>query len=136
MGMYTELVMAVRIDSDEEKVINTLKYMLEEGDDKNCDFDHKLFVTDRWKWMLLSDSYYFDGETDTKLIYDHILDGYILNVRCNLKNYDREIELFLEWIAPHVHTNGFVGYMRYEDDEDPTLIYIEYDEVIFKKINN
>ena len=57
-----------------------------------------------------------------------------LNVRCDLKNYEDEIELFLKWIYNYATTRGFVGYMRYEEDYNPTLIYftdkgVEYREV-------
>lgn len=38
-----------------------------------------------------------------------------------LKNYDSEIEEFLDWLEPYIGTEGFIGYMRYEEWEDPTL---------------
>jgi len=41
----------------------------------------------------------------------------------NLKNYDNEIFKLLEWLAPYIDTNGFLGFKRYEEDYDPTLIY-------------
>lgn len=129
MGMYTELVLGVELSS-EPTVIDTLKLMLD-GDEENkvVTIDHPLFSTSRWAYMLLCDSFYFDGQTDSKLVYDENSKSYYLNVRCNLKNYDNEIEKFLDWLCPYIKTEGFLGYSRYECDADPTLIYKEDGEI-------
>lgn len=128
MGMYTELVLGVEIKRD-ERVSDILKYMLGDydGDAPRCEQirrdlpPHEFFKTERWHWMLVSDSFYFDGQTDSKL---YITDtGVYLNVRCNLKNYDNEISLFLDWLSPYIITLGFLGYERYEEFDHPTLIY-------------
>lgn len=123
MGMYTELNIGVSLRSDTpENVIDILKYML--GDINNVETtDHPLFSTQRWAFMLRCDSYYFDGRTDSSMERDDIDHEYKLNVRCNLKNYDNEIDLFLDFIRPYLETNGFLGYKRYEEFDDPTLIY-------------
>lgn len=129
MGMYTELNLGVRFYEDTpQNIIDILKYML---DDSPVRFDynkpqlpnHPLFETERWSIMLCCDSYYFDGQTDSSLHYDDISNSYFLNVRCNLKNYDCEIAKFLDFIQPYLETDGFLGYTRYEDDDDPVLIY-------------
>ena len=75
--------------------------------------------------MLRMDSYYFDGDTHSTLRYDDIARQYMLTVRCNLKNYDDEIALFLDWIGPYVSSldGTFHGYTIYEEDIEPTLIY-------------
>ena len=44
-------------------------------------------------------------------------------MRCDLKNYDFEIQYFLQWFAPYSQTVGFVGYYRHEEALHPTLIY-------------
>lgn len=49
-------------------------------------------------------------------------------------NYDSEIKHFLDWLAPYIETNGFIGYTKYEEFEDPTLIYIEDDRAVFKGV--
>ena len=125
MGMYTELNIEIEVVND-KKVINILKYMLGDIEDKPKLFDHELFTSERWEWMLRSDSYYFDGQTDSKLFTDNLSKGnqrYYLNVRCNLKNYDKEIQKFLDWLYPYMETYGFIGYSRYEECYEPTLIY-------------
>lgn len=130
MGMYTELVLAVELKKDTpESVINILNYMVEYDDETPETENHKLFSdTTRWEFMLRSDSYYFDGITNTILKYDDISKSYYLTVRCNLKNYSDEIELFVEWVSKYVQKDKdvpqFVGYKRYETDNEPELIYI------------
>lgn len=131
MGMYTELNIGVNLRSDmPENIVNVLKYMLNDID-KVEPPDHPLFRTKRWHMMLVCDSYYFDGRTDSSMMIDRINHEYRLNVRCNFKNYDDEIKLFLDFIQPYLETDGFLGYMRYEEYDDPTLIYNNtYDDVI------
>lgn len=132
MGMYTELVLGIEVN-DEPIVIDTLERMLsDKAVVKDVTINHPFFRTTRWSYMLLSDSYYFDGQTDSKLVHDLRNLSHYLNVRCNLKNYDYEIELFLDWLCPYIMTEGFLGYMRYEEYADPTLIYKENGKIVYK----
>lgn len=134
MGMYTELNIGVRIYPI-STVVQKLNYMLGE-DTEDVHIEHSLFTDrTRWKYMLLSDSYYFDGKSDSKLFIDNLYPDepmYFLNVRCNLKNYNEEIEKFMDWLCPYIETEGFLGYKRYEEADDPTLIYKENGEIIYK----
>lgn len=124
MGMYTELNIGVEFVEDiPENVVNILKFMVGDITDEPETTDHPLFETERWRMMLCSDSAYFAGHTDSSLQYDDISRTYNLNVRCNLKNYDDEINQFLSFIRPYLETTGFLGYTRYEEDENPRLIY-------------
>lgn len=136
MGMYTELNIGVSLRSDTpENIINVLRYMLGDPDKPELP-DHPLFSTDRWTFMLRCDSYYFDGRTDSSMVRDDIDDEYKLNVRCNLKNYSNEIDLFLDFIQPYLETEGFLGYKRYEEDDDPTLIYnnVCEDQIVYMEV--
>lgn len=129
MGMYTELVLGVRLKKGTPgDVINILKYMVEDErpDEGNVypTIDHPLFGTDRWRWMLRSSSYYFAvHESRTTFWYDDNSGQWTLSARSSLKNYGDEIGHFLNWIAPYVDERGFAGYYQYEEDEQPTLIY-------------
>lgn len=135
MGMYTELNIAAEI-RDAPDVIEILRYML--GDKKDVPDSlpsHELFQTERWHFMLRADSYYFDGKTDSKLVKDDLYKDkpmYFLNVRCNLKNYGNEIELFLDWLSPFIKTDGFLGYKRYEECDYPTLIFCDNGNIRFE----
>lgn len=136
MGMYTELNIGVSIKNYEE-VIQKLQFMLGDSD-KDVNIDHPLFgEAKRWECMLQCGSYYFDGQPDSKLYRDDLYENdpmYFLNVRCNLKNYGDEIKLFLDWLCPYINTEGFLGYTRYEEADNPTLIYKENEEIIYKKV--
>lgn len=129
MGMYTELVMAFELKEDvSEEIVNILKYMVGDLKERPPLPNDELFSTARWETMLLSDSYYFDGDTRSTIRYDDISKTYYVTIRCNLKNYDNEIDKFINWIDSHVDKidgdEELKGYYRYEEDYDPTLIYI------------
>ncbi len=129
MGMYTELVFACELKKDTPKeVIDILEYMVGNPRKDPIIPAHELFSTSRWEWMFKSNSYYFDGDTHSTLRFDDMSKAYVLTVRCNLKNYDNEIEKFIDWIKPYVDKIDdyleFKGYYRYEENDKPTLIYI------------
>ena len=139
MGMYTELNIAVNLKLT-DNIRKILEYMT--GDRADTDFTvptHPLFESPRWEFMLMSDSFYFDHTANSSLVNKKPLEEEddmerIINVRCDLKDYSDEIKHFLDWIYPFTKTRGFIGYTRYEENENPTLIYftdrgVEYKEV-------
>jgi hypothetical protein len=131
MGMYTEFHFNVRLKQNiPDKILNILRYMVSNEPNK-YDFkpkeipDHLLFKnSERWHWMLWVDSYYFAADTISTLRVDDTAKQYFLCVRCNLKNYDNEIENFIDWINPYIDakSNAFLGFSRYEESEDPEII--------------
>lgn len=126
MGMYTELVCSFRLRKDvPAEVIEMLTYMATgEGDQPNT-LDHPLFSTDRWHVMLMMDSYCFDGDTCSTVRFDDITRCHMVSIRCNLKNYCGEIDKFIDWLTPHIDASEgeFLGHKRYEEDDNPTLLY-------------
>ena len=136
MGMYTELSIDAEIVNDKE-VIHKLQFMLGDSDE-DIKINHPLFNTERWEYMLRCDSYYFDSQTDSKLYKDNLYEDapmYFLHILCNFKNYDNEINLFLDWLCPYIITEGFLGHTRYEENYDPTFIYKENGKIVFKNID-
>jgi hypothetical protein len=126
MGMYTELVYNSELKTDIPKsVIDIINYMLGDRESKPETPDHELFHTTRWDFMLTCDSYYFDADTNSTLRFDEISGTYYLNIRCNFKNYDGEIDLFIDWIRPYIDKfeGELLGFYRFETSEDPTIIY-------------
>ena len=128
MGDYTQLHLNVNLRRNTpDYVINAIKYMLDDSHKVKEDIrfsNHPLFETDRWKWMLLGDCYYFQGSTASKLSEpEHDWEDYYLTVNSNFKNYCNEIDLFLDFISPYIDQEGFLGYQRYNGVDDPTLIY-------------
>lgn len=127
--MFTEFHFNVElVQNTPSEVINILKFMISEDRSKDESLlelpDHPLFETDRWRWMLLCDSYYFSADTYSTLRKDDIANAYFLCIRCNLKNYNKEIEKFVDWIDSYVYkeSGGFLGFSRYQESQDPTLI--------------
>lgn len=89
--------------------------------------EHPLFRTERWDVMLHMDSYYFDYKTTHLLKFDDVGVAWSFNVTCNVKNYDGEIEAFVDWIMPYCdkYAGDFLGYSRYEETEEPRLIFAD-----------
>lgn len=117
---YGHAVGEVPIDADSTN-IEALRYMcgLRENAPARTP-DHALFSTPRWDIMLHCDSYYHPGVSVCVLELDDIDDTYKLTVNTNLKNYDNEISLFLDWIAPFVEQGVEVqplGYILYEEGD-------------------
>lgn len=130
MGMYTELHLNCELKKDvSTEALNILQHMLDNAESIGELPDHPLFRTERWNWMLRSDSYYFQADTHSTLRWDDISNQYYLCIRCNLKNYDNEINLFVDWITPYIDAidGDFLGFQRYENDDDPTLLYYPND---------
>jgi hypothetical protein len=124
MGMYTELVCAFELkENTPNQIINTLEYMTGQLDEIENIPSHELFKCERWRFMLQSDSYYFDGDTHSTIRKD-LFGSWYVTIRCNLKNYDNEIEKFIDWIKPYSCSTGFIGYKRCEKAEEPDLIFI------------
>lgn len=140
MGMYTELNMSAVVKPDENNLL-VLRYMVGDEDVLATDIEsiipkHRLFEleTGRWTYMLNCDSFYFDHTAHSELVDRHGVDT-VLNVRCDLKDYEDEIKHFLDWVYSFSSTRGFVGYTRYEECEDPTLIYFTDDGVEYRSVN-
>lgn len=136
MGMYTELDAAFDLPNLTDIDVKIIQYMLDEGPElEESELpNHPLFKTDRWDFMLYSGSYYFRGKPCYVFRYDDIAKTHFLTVRCNLKNYKDEIHEFLDWIYPKSEHEGFVGYYRYEESDDPTLIYFTDDGIEYKNV--
>ena len=126
MGMYTELVVQFEIKKDAptwvDRTLRSMAGIEDPAGEYNPQWkDHPLFETDRWSWMLNSGgAVYMWGRGS-------VVDQYgRWSVAISLKNYGDEIGKFLDWVAPHIRHYGrdFLGFKRYEENEDPTLIYI------------
>lgn len=125
MSMYTEFHFNANLrDDTSENVMHVLKAMTTiERNPYGWVFetpDHPLFKTQRWEAMLNSDSYYFPSAANS------VLNENSLSIRCNFRNYDNEIDHFLDWIAPYLDEfNTFLGYSRYEEKDNPTLYFYD-----------
>lgn len=129
MGMYTALSLGVKFRKDTpQDVIDTIEYMVTghkelEAERYTTQALHPFFSCHRWSALLRCDSYYFDWTTGYNLMFDGISESYYLTGVSNLKNYSNEINLFLDWIQPHLDTEGYIGWSMYEESVVPTLLF-------------
>ena len=140
MGMYTELNLTFSLEKDTPiQVYNILNYMINGG---KFIFDipnHKLFNTEdlRWEIMLNCTSCYFTDIVASKIELHKCGDYTSVHCHSNFKNYEDEIELFIDWIKSYIHNHDgeklFLGYSRYEEDENPILYYLYNNNIINKK---
>ena len=119
MGMYTELDLKVAI-KDDPVVVDVLKDIATDGSSTiKGRLDHPFFKTNRCDAVGWGGSYYFQFR------YDEIAKCWFLTTCFNLKNYDSEIEKFLDWLCPYILTEGYLGTYWYEEQEEPINIYKE-----------
>ena len=127
MGMYTELIFGAKLKKETPKeVIGALKYMLGEIEEKPNNFPLPI---GRCEWLFQVSSYYFAiNKSVNKMWLDDIDKCYHISTRSNIKNYENEIEIFLEWIKPHILEGSgnreMYAITIYEDSEVPNLYYL------------
>ena len=124
--MYTELVFGAELERNTpEQVINALKYMIGDLEDKPEDFP---LPTGRCEWLFRGRSYYFAvNEAVSKMWFDNIGKSWRISTRSNIKNYKGEIEAFLEWIKPYIYCGSggrdMYAIVIYEESDEPTIYY-------------
>jgi len=117
MGMYTRLTMWAELRGYPKGIDALLRWDSDEINPLST-FDHS-------RGMLNSGSYYHLTRRNSVIRKDNYA-GWFLHVDMDMKNYGSEIEHFLDWIHPYVDDVGcsqFAGFMQYEEDETPTLIW-------------
>jgi len=125
MGNYTEIFVCCRVK--EGPAVQVLQFMLE-GSSPHPDFntpEHPLFSTPRWNFMLQCSSYYHVPRSMHRFEWDDIGKYHVLISRSDFKNYDNEVELFFDWLRPHLDADSddMIGYARYEETREPTIYY-------------
>ena len=122
MGMYTGLKADLWLDPNMPKdVFEVLGWMVEGAHEDRpsvSELGHSLFDKRRWPMLFKCQSAYFDHHSPPSLQgYER---AFRLQVNSSLKNYEGEIQAFINWIYPHV-INGAVAY-RYEEAEQWTKV--------------
>ncbi len=126
MVMYTELSIRCRIKEDApDFVIETLRVMSSKDSERVLPEETKHFGDSRIIHMLHSCSYYLHPVTMQSFVYDGIANQWMFAALCNLKNYESEIETFIEWLTPYIdaYEGEFLGHRLYEEDDHPILLY-------------
>jgi hypothetical protein len=131
MGYYTELIFGAALKQNTpSEVIDTIKWLLDKGDKTGFPAILPQNLKDtRLSWMFNSGgSYYFGSNSGySEFKYDEIGKFWRLNARFNIKNYENEIEGFLEWIKPYLEQGSgereFYAIVTTEDGE-PKIYYL------------
>ena len=132
MGMYTELLLKAEVeDETPPQVMRVLEYFFKGGPEPESLPDHPLFEKPRWEMIGRSSSYYHIPWPDGGMGRGGAERGtwYIFS-RSDLKNYDGEIEAFLDWSRPYLRpaTGSCLGWTWYEEAEHPTMILREVED--------
>jgi len=130
MGMYTELVLKCQIKDDlPADVRSVLKYLFKGGDKPLAVLpDHEFFKCPRWDFIGQGSSFYHHPAALSDYWTGHGDDdnrgGYLFS-RSDLKNYDNEIEKFIDWLRPYIDENDeqCIGWSWYEEEDQPTLLF-------------
>jgi hypothetical protein len=137
MGNYTEFIFKAKLRQDTpDNVIEVLKRVLIDrdlGHNKTLfttkdvstpDIDHPFFKCNNWYGLFLCTNW---GDIQGGRMYRH---GFYwkLDIHTEFRNYDSEIEKFVNWITPFVvgrKKKQYLGCYRNENMNAPINIYIE-----------
>jgi len=128
MGMYTELIFGAELKKETpNEVIEVLQYMLGQLEDKPINFP---LPDGRCEWLFQGGSYYFAiNNPVNKMWIDNTDKQWRISTRSNIKNYENEIQLFLDWIKPYVESGSgnreMYAIVIYEDSETPIIYYLD-----------
>lgn len=129
MGMYTSMVVSAQLKkSTPESVVSMLKALAE--DDVHI---RKFLGGCAIRNPLLDCSAgYPDGLVEIT-VPKCKGNGVNVSIISSLKNYGKEIQLFLEWLKPHVEMgHGLAGWwaiVTYEEQGVPTIYYLDPGEL-------
>ncbi len=126
MGMYTELfVEGILNENAPAEVLKITRVLF----DRNFDVDitdvpdHPFFKCSRWQMIGSCSSFYHIPFAMSKVYVPHTNQLCFIS-RSDLKNYDAEIEKFLDWLKPYCET--LRDWHWYEEVNAPTIF--NYDE--------
>lgn len=146
MGMYTKINIILKLRKDTPKQVEEIVKSMFDGDtvedmkSKGIELpEHKFFEDDRRVWFPRSGgSCYFTGTANSAIKYRNVDNKMVLHIDTDFKNYQEEIDLFLDWISHYVdaENNEFLGYSRYEEFYNPTLYFFQNGKITSFVNNN
>lgn len=138
MGHYTELKVKIKLRKDTpDEVINLLKRVILDKDlgVENTlfhseevftpDIQHEFFECECWYMLFLSTNWSDSLEGSVFVELDKY---YQLLIHTEFKNYDQEIQKFVDWINPYLighKKKQYIGYWRSENYNREINIYVE-----------
>lgn len=126
MGMYTELILGARLSKNTPEVcIKALDHVI---NGKKTESDEvKKFIDEYSLYCLFfCSSYYFGVCKSNQHFWRDVISGtWHISTRANLKNYDGEIEKFLNYIKHYIESGSgyseIYAFVIYEEDRMPKI---------------
>jgi hypothetical protein len=121
MGMYTELVLKAEIEEDAPKQVHdVLNFLFNGAEEPKEKPEHDFFTKERWTMIGRCCSFYHTPFSLSKYSEGHIFS------RSDLKNYNGEIEAFIDWLRPYINEfeGHCIGWTWYEEYDVPTLLIV------------
>lgn len=140
MGNYTHFAINCNLkENTPQEVIDTLFYLTSQSSYNPINKNHELFMLENIGLVMCGYSNVFDGDGYCKFCFDEAVKEWRLTVNSNIKNYNKEYQKFFDYIQPYImieedENRKFMGYMQYEEDENPTLIYITHNGIEYKEV--
>ena len=135
MGMYTELIFGATLkEKTPTYVTQALDHVINDTDDTvnvKLSDESKYFINEySLQKLIWCTSYYFGAHNNKpSCVFDKTAGCWCISFRANCKNYNGEIEKFIEFIKPYVEwgsgTTNIFAIVQYEEDDYPTLYGIE-----------
>ena len=133
--MYTEMIFGCKLSkSTPKECINALNYSINgamEDWDNLSEEDRQFHDDYDLGYLFHGSSYYFGVNLPVNRFWrDNIDNCWHISVRSNIKNYEGQIENFLDYIADYVEQGSGYGshvyaYVQYEEDALPTIYSLE-----------
>jgi hypothetical protein len=128
MGMYSELIFGATLkENTPTYVTDALNSVINDNIDAKLSGVAEQFIDEySLSKLIWCSSYYFGSHVNKPSCdFDKIAERWCVSFRANCKNYQNEIEKFIEFITPYVEygsgpTNIF-AIVQYEEDDYPTL---------------
>jgi hypothetical protein len=129
MGMYTQLITSIRLVRDvPDEVVHAIQQMLAiPNKAEDVLIDDPLFKTDRWRIMLTCGSVMFPGQLRARFEKCSVV-GWQLATMSQFKNYDEEVDKFIDWIAPYVRPGSRSMLMHWYEEDPAPSVHSWYDE--------
>lgn len=138
MGYYTQFKVSIKLRYDTPEVVISMINKIV----NNCDIglpegtvlysagqeippekiDHEFFKCTRWASLFLS-VYDHEGPPNS---FKKINNTWTLQLHSDFKNYDSEIEQFINWISPYIKVRKkkiYIGWSKGEDWESQQIHY-------------
>jgi len=121
MGYYTELVLKANVKRElPANVESVLRQLFNDGPEIVTEDlpNHQFFRCQRWSLIGASNSFYHVPWTSSKY------QGRYIFSRSDMKNYENEIEKFIDWLSPYLDEmdGKCIGWIFGEDDDKPKLL--------------